>query len=327
MFIETSETKQNLTRKVPTEELYGLPVDTSVLFSDHKGIYKRRVEIQQRKLLVKLSQIAPFLGRSEKILFIFTGCSPTSAVEQMLTGTFLQPLKRSLFVFTDRRILHIPTATNRSYRNSIAQIMFTDCRQLRIRGSTLIAKYKSGRTEKFRCIGSKGKKKVRLLLKNTSLEGRATLLLERTPLCPRCTNTLIKNYYECPNCSLKFKKKLWATLLSIILPGGGYFYTRHPFLGLLDAFMEILFASLLTLLSTAFFLLTSPDDQWRLGHAIIVCSTILVLEKLSTIMFSCKSVEEFIPKQRYVDVMIDQTPTRRSRPEPEDALSIGWRSR
>jgi hypothetical protein len=326
MITNTTEIKQNLTPKVPAEELYGLPVDTSVLFSDHKGRYTRRVERHQRKLLAKLGPIAPFLGRSEKILSIFTGCSPASPVEQMLTGTFLHPLKRSLFVVTDRRILHIPTAMNHSYRSSIAQIMYTDCRQLRIRGSTLIAVYKSGRKEKFRCIGAKGRKKVRALIKKTSLEGRATLLLERTPLCPRCTSTLIKNYYDCPNCSLKFKKKLWATVLSIVFPGGGYFYTRHPFLGLLDAFMEIFFASLLTLLSIAFFLLTSPDHQWRLGHAIIVCSTILVLEKLSTIMFSCKSVEEFIPKQRHVDVLIDQTPTRRSRPEPEDALSIGWRS-
>jgi hypothetical protein len=326
MIAPTTQIQQKPTQNVPAEELYGLPVDTAVLFSDHKGRYKRRLERRQRKLLAKLGPIAPFLGRSEKILHVFTGCSPTSPVEQMLTGTFLHPLKRSLFVVTDRRLLHIPTAMNWFYRGSIAQIMYNDCRQLRIWGSTLIAGYKSGRTEKFRCIGAKGRKKARTLLINTSLKGRATLTLERTHLCPRCTRPLIKNYYACPNCSLKFKKKSWATLLSIIFPGGGYFYTRHPFLGILDAFMEILFASLLTLLSIAF-LMSPLDDKWRLGQAIVVCSTVLVIEKLSTIMFSSKSVEEFIPKQRHVKVLIDQTPAHRCEPDPEDALSIAWRSR
>ncbi len=326
MLTQMTQIKQKPCQKAPVEELYGLPVDTNVLFSDHKGVYKRHVEKYQRKLLAKLGPIAPFLGRSEKILHVLTGFSPASFVEQMLTGTFLHPLKRSLFVVTDRRILHIPTAMNRSYRSSIAQIMYADCLQLRMRGSTLIARYKSGRTEKFHCIGSKGRKKVRLLLKNTALEGRGTLMLERTPLCPRCTRPLIKNYYTCPNCSLTFKKKLWATVLSIIFPGGGYFYTRHPFLGLLDIFMETLFTFLLIVSSIAF-LMSSPKNQLQLGQAIAICVIILVIEKLSTIMFSSKSIEEFIPKQRHVEVLIDQTPAHSSQPEPEDALATGWRSR
>jgi hypothetical protein len=278
----------------------------------------------QRKLLAKLGPIAPFLGRSEKILFAFTGCSHTSFVEQLLTGAFLQPLKRSLFVATDRRILHIPTAINRSYRCSIAQIMYTDCLQLRMRCSTLIARYKSGRTEKFRCIDRKSKKKIRAFLKNMSLEGRASITLERTPLCPECTRPLIKNYYACPHCSLKFKNKSWATVLSIIFPGGGFFYTRHPFLGLADAVMEILFAILLALVSITFFI-SPPDGRLRLGQAIAVCSVVLVFKKLSAILFSNKCIDEFIPKPRHVDVLIDQTPAHSS--EPEDALSTGWRSR
>ncbi|MFH1371982.1 MAG: hypothetical protein ABII09_11955 [Planctomycetota bacterium] len=326
MLTKMTEIRQKSAQQVPAEELYGLPVDTAVLFSDHKGRYNRRVEKYQRKLIAKLGPIAPFLGRSEKILFAFTGCSHASLVEQLLTGAFLQPLKRSLFVATDRRILHIPTAINRSYRCSIAQIMYTDCLQLRMRCSTLTAKYKSGRTEKFRCIDRKNRKKIKAFLKNMSLEGRASMALERTPLCPECTRPLIKNYYACPHCSLKFKKKSWATVLSILFPGGGFFYTRHPLLGLLDAAMEILFAILLVLVSITFFM-SQRADRSRLGQAIVVCSVVLVFKKLSAILFSSKCVEEFIPKPRHVDVIIDQTPAHSSQPEPEDALATGWRSR
>jgi hypothetical protein len=318
--------KENRIQQVGAQKLSGLPVDTTILFSDHKDIYKRRIEKRQRKLLAKLGVLAPFFGPSEKILQVAFGFSPASFVEQLLTGAFLHPLKRSLFVFTNRRILHIPTTRSLSYRFSISQIMYADCRQLRIRGSTLIAKYRSGRAEKFHCISRKDRRKVKALLKGVSLEGRTSPMLERTHLCPRCTKPLINNYYTCPNCSLKFKTKSWATALSIIFPGGGYFYTRHPFLGVSDAVMETIFTFLLIVISAAF-LISSPHAPRSLSQAIVVCIIVLVFEKLATAMFSGKCVEEFIPKQRHVEVLLDQSPTHRSEPETEEMLCTGWRSR
>ena len=41
MVTQTVDIAQNLTRKVPKEELYGLAVDTDVLFSDHNDIHVR----------------------------------------------------------------------------------------------------------------------------------------------------------------------------------------------------------------------------------------------------------------------------------------------
>ena len=326
MFTQTSQISPKPAQSAPPEQLFGLPVDKDVLFSDHNGLYNSNIEHHQLKLLAKLKSITPFLGRSEKILFICSGYSHASVVEQILTGAFLQPLKRSLFVFTERRILQIPTAMTRSYRSAIAQILYTDCLHLRMRFSTLTVKYKSGRTEKFRCFDTESKKKIKSLLRNMSLEGRASMTLERTPLCPRCTRPLIKNYYTCPHCSLQFKRKSWAALLSIILPGGGYFYTRHPFLGIVDAAMEILFAFLLMLLSVTFFM-SQQSDKKLLRETIVVCAFILVFKKLSSILFSSKCIEEFIPQSRHVDVIIDKTPSYSAEPEPEDALATGWRSR
>jgi hypothetical protein len=53
---------KNQTTNLTGQDLFGLPVDTNVLFSNHKNIYKRSVEKRQRKLLKKISFILPFLN-------------------------------------------------------------------------------------------------------------------------------------------------------------------------------------------------------------------------------------------------------------------------
>jgi hypothetical protein len=325
MFTQTDDITRNLTPKVPKEELYGLAVDTTVLFSDHKGGYKRRVERHQRKLLAKLSFIAPFLEPGERILHVMSGCSPATFVEQLLTGVLLEPLKQSLFAVTNRRILQVPTTRGLRHRWSIAQIVYADCRYIRIRWATLVIKYKSGRTERFHGIGWRGRKKARSLLKDAPLKGRSSPTMERTHLCPRCTKPLIKDYYACPNCSLEFKKKSWATALSIIFPGGGYFYTRHPIIGIFEAVMETIVFLLLIAASVAFSL-SSPSAPRGIVQAIVLCVIVLGFQKTAAAMFSNKCVEEFIPKQHKVEVLIDQSPAHRSSPEPQDMLATGWRS-
>ena len=98
--------------------IFGLPVDPKVLFSNHKDIYKKRIEKRQRKLIIKLSFIRPFLKKNEQLLLITTGYSPLNSLAQYLTGFIFVYLKRSLFVFTNYRILHIPTTSKYKYRNS-----------------------------------------------------------------------------------------------------------------------------------------------------------------------------------------------------------------
>jgi hypothetical protein len=320
MLTQTVDIDENLVRRVPKEELCGLAVDTTILFSDHKGVHRRRIEKRQRKLLAKLSFLAPFLEPGERILHIVSGCSPASFVEQLLTGVLLGPLKRSLFAVTNRRILHVPMTRGLRHRCSVAQIVYADCQYIRLRWATLVVKYKSGRIEKFRCIGRAGRKKARMFFKNTPLKGRSSSVMERAHLCPRCTILLIKDYYACPNCSLKFKSKFWATVLSIIFPGGVYFYTRHPIIGILEAIMETIVFGLLAA-STAALFLSSPSAPRGITQAIMLCAIVLGYEKAVTALFSSKCVEDFIPKQRHVEVSIDK-----SKDGSKDKLATGWRS-
>ena len=284
------ERKQNISSQIETQEIQGLPVDTAFSFSDHKNRYKKRIEKQQRKLLAKLGFLPPFLEPGEKIFLVTAGCSPFSAIEQLLTGAWIYLLKRCLFVFTDRRVLHIPTRSNFTYRKSIAQILYADCSSLQIKRSSLVAKYKNGSSEKFQGISGQTRKKVAELLKNVSFEGPSSPLLERAHLCPRCTKPLVKGYYACPHCSLEFKNKVKARRISVLLPGGGYFYTRNIALGILDALGETLL-SVVLLVALINMLFGDTEAAGALGFV----AAILALEKLITIMHSSSFVDEFIP--------------------------------
>jgi hypothetical protein len=277
------------------------PADTDVLFSNHKNVYKGRIEKRQRKLLQKITFLPAFLQEGERVLQVTTGCSPVSFVEQYLTGALLVLIvRRALFVFTDRRIFHIPTKSNFSYRGSIAQILYADCQKIYIRGRTLVAQYRNGAKERFYCIAGREKAKVKALLKSISLDGQQSPAQQRTHLCPRCTNPLVENSFTCPACRLHFKSKARARKLSIIYPGGGYFYTRHPYFGIADALVE---TYLLLLLLVA--LLVLPKSLF----AVIFLAAILTIEKSITVYHANRYVEEYIPLQP------DVQPNKNYRPQ------------
>jgi hypothetical protein len=307
-----------------SKDLCGLPVDTAILFSNHKNIYKRRIEKRQRKLLQKILFIHPFLHEGEKILHVTTGCSPVSVIEQLLTGWIVFYLKRSLFVFTNKRIFHIPTKSNFSYRNSISQILYGDCQKIALKGRTLVIEYKNGQKEKFVYIAGKEKKKIKAMLQTTALQDEQSPSMERTHLCPRCMHPLIKDIFTCPSCSLEFKNKTKTKKISIICPGGGYFYTRHPFLGLADAFAE-LYLSLLVLIVAVNVLMGNIANVGLLGFFAVI----LAMEKALTVYHSNHFINEYIPKDRQIQALSQGLDSQQSiaspaEPKAEEILSASW---
>ena len=184
--MESAEQVQ--TSEMCEQYLFDLAVDKDTLFSNHKNVYKKRIEKRQTKLLEKISFIQPFLQEDERILLVTTGCSPITVLEQLLMGWIVFHLKRAVFVFTDRRIFHIPTKPNYSYRHSIAHILYSDCQSIALKGKTIVAKYKSGQKEKFYYIASKERRKAKTLLQNISVEGTPSQTQQRMHLCPSCTS-------------------------------------------------------------------------------------------------------------------------------------------
>ncbi len=285
---------QNIANDSSSQELFGLAINHEILFSNHKSVYKRRIEKQQTKLLKKASFLKHFLREDEKILCVTTACSPMTFLEQWLKGLWIFYIKRCILVFTSERVFHIPTTPNYSYRNSIAQILYGDCNSIGVKGRTLTVRYKNEKKEKFYHVSGKEKNKLKKLLETILLQGQQSVAQTRTHLCPRCTEKLVEGEYICSNCSLLFKNKAEARKISITYPGGGYFYTRHPVLGLADAFVEaILTVSVIT--SLIDMIRGIGDTSVIIGLAIL-----LAVEKLITVHDSNKFINEYIPMEKEI---------------------------
>ena len=275
--------------------LLGLPVDRRILFSDAKGIYKPRIQKRQTKLIERISFMKPFLKEGEKIILVTTGCSPISVLEQFLTGWLVFYLKRCLLVFTDRRIFHIPTKANYSYRNSMAQILYADCEKISVKGGALVVQYKNGEKERFNYVASKERKKIKALLEAISLAGQQSKMGRRTHLCPRCARELNKDQYTCTNCRLAFKDKAEGKRISILYPGGGYFYTDHPFLGIGDAITEL--GLMIVVVVSAIAVARGFEEGIFL---LVISGILLVLEKVVSVFHSNHFVEEYIPREKEI---------------------------
>lgn len=269
-------------------------LDPEVMFTDRKGRTRSRVERRQRKLLAKISPfVDAFLQKDEHIWLVTTGCSPFGLLEQLFTGWTILYLKRSLLIFTDRRILHVPTRLNYGYRHSIAQIAYADCESVQVRGSRLIVKYKDGKKEKFCYIARSERQKIRSLIERMRLDATPAQSPGRVHLCPSCTRTLQAESYQCGHCHLAFKDAVEAKRVSILYPGGGYFYTGHPWLGIGDAITE----------ACLIFMVGALLWEWNKGTEAAAGSAlffgmVLVVEKAVTILHALGFVREFIPKEK-----------------------------
>jgi hypothetical protein len=272
-------------------QIFGFPVDREILLSNYKNVYKKRIEKRQRKLIVKLTFLKPFLKKGEKILLITTGYSPLSSPAQYLTGFLFVYLKRAMFVFTNYRVFHVPVTSAVKHKNSIAQIDYTGCQSIILKGGTLVVKYaKIGKSEKFKAVAISERKKIKALLKNTiPLSGSQSHLTSRVHLCPSCTHELEDGTYTCKSCHLKFKNKRLAALSSILIPGGGYFYIRQYLLGSLNAVLELF------LLFYCAFLINNYINHLPVNLIHLVAAPLIFLYlKMAALLHSTHFIDEFI---------------------------------
>jgi len=269
--------------------VFDLPVDRDIMFADHKGNFKKRIEKQQRALIVKIPFIKPFLEPDESILLVTTGYSLVNTLDQILTAWIFIYLKRSLFVFTNKRIFHVPTTVRYGYRGSISQILYSESQSIYLKGRTLVVECGvCGHRDKFMGIRGKEKKKIRTLLGKIEFKGRFQPSSERAHLCPRCTKELTKGKYVCTNCSLEFKKKSW---LRSVLPGVGYFYVRQTFLGAVNMIVEFI---LIAFLISSYLKLSQNVETGSLY--LMVFGALFLFEKTATMYHSSHFIDEYIPE-------------------------------
>ena len=295
-------------------QIFGLPIDRETLFSNHKSIYKKRIENRQRKLIVKLTFLKSFLKQGEKILQVSTGYSPLTSLAQFATGFLFVYLKRSVFVFTNYRIFHVPTTPSYKFKNAIAQIHYDGCRSITLKRGTLIVEYaKFGKPEKFKAIGLSERRKIRALLKSKPLSGTKTKLGQRFYLCPQCTHPLSAGKYVCESCQLKFKNKIAAYIIAILIPGGGYFYTRYYLIGLLNAMVEIFLL--------AYIVVALEDVLHKVEGSMLhltLLGAIFLVVKIISVIHSTHFIEEFIPRKKQIEA---NPAAAKSRPQSQKEKS------
>lgn len=282
-------------------KIFGLSIKPDILFSSHKGVYKKRIEKRQRKLIVKLPFLKPFLSRDENILLVTTGYSPLASLAQYVTGFIFVYLQRALIIFTNKCIYLVPTSPTYKYKNSIAQIPYSGCQSIRIKQGCLAVTYaKSNRVEKFRGIPIAERKKIKALMsKHIPLSASQKVFAERRHLCPRCTRQLKAKTVTCEKCDLKFKSKRLAVAAAILLPGGGYFYTRHYLLGFLNFLIEMF---LLAFIGVA--VKDTLAGMQNGGLYLIILPLIYILIKTISVIHSSHFISEFIPMDKTIKSLV-----------------------
>jgi hypothetical protein len=309
--MQTQDTKVATPNDRP---IYGLPVDADALFSDKNGVRKKSVEKKKTKLLQKLTFLSRFLGPDERIIFLTTACSPFSALEQMTIGyAWVYMMKRALLVFTNKRILHVPTTAKYEYRGSLAQILYQDCRKQYVKGSTFLVEYHSGKKERFHGIPGADRAAIKRLNIEAGEFGPRSERPERNHLCPNCAAVLAPQQYACPSCNLAFRNKAKAWRYSLLIPGGGYFYVRRWGMGILDAIVE----SYLLLILVGAGVASLLGDPEALSVAAMM-AVVLTLEKLITIYHANQFLTEFIPQDlKALQTQRPAQPTPAPKPQPQ----------
>ena len=128
------------------------------------------------------------------------------------------------------------------------------------------------------------------------LSGTQSKLGRRYHLCPRCATLLENGKYTCDACQLKFKNKIAAFILAIIFPGGGYVYTRHYFIGLLNAILEIFLIGYFYLIWQN--VIHKPENRMIYLVGLVA---VFVIVKIISIIHSSHFIEEFIPTKKQIE--------------------------
>jgi hypothetical protein len=272
-----------------------LPIKGEVAFANARGKFQEKIKKQQLKYLKDhVEDLQHVLEEGEQILLAARGASPFTMVEQLTTGLWIYYIKRCIIVLTDRRVLHFPSNYRFKPRDSVAQIRFHDIESFKGKRRVTF-RYKNGIKEVFSQIRN-GKRFVQLLKGLITTSSTSSQHAGRQHLCPKCVAPLPKGRYACPRCRFQFKEPGTAKLYSTFLPGGGYFYTRHPWIGVGDAVTELVLIFFTFVFILKYFM--SPERDAPLLYMGLFFGAVLAVEKLITIYHSKHFINEYIPVEK-----------------------------
>lgn len=290
--------------------LNGLRLREDVAFTNAKGEEDKGAHKRVSKLLQDAGDVLQrLLAPEESVLYSARAQAPIGFFEQSGLGWYVYRVTVAALVFTNKRVLHLGLHANGKWKGQVKELAYGDLQAAKTGGlfsAVLYLTYRNGKKEKYWGIKRADAKKMKLMfdvllpMSAAAPTGAAGMV----SLCPDCWAQLQERVYLCPRCGLVFKDEKTMVKRSLLIPGGGYFYSGQNFLGVLD-FMAEAWISLL-LLFAAFGAYAAwgqpapapdnPDAMDATGYLIfaVFLAVILTVEKLMTIHHCRRFIREYI---------------------------------
>ena len=300
--VPTADIRIHDNQVVRTVAVDGITVRSDVFSTNEKGEEKALVDRRTRKVLRKLGPaLLRLLLPDEAVLYVMPARSPLSVVEQLTAASWTALLAACAIVITNKRILFFPVKRDGSWRESVRSVYWGDLEKIKAKGwlvRNVSFKFKNGAKVTYTNFRRADAKKLTAIAAALipSASGEQTSAHGPVQLCPDCRETLTEAQYACPSCGLSFKNEKTMIFRSIVLPGGGYFYTGHPLIAIVPAVVEaFLVLEILLVLRAGF---TSPKAVPEFIHVLLILAVFWALETGITILHCRRYIREFIPEKR-----------------------------
>ena len=287
---------------VRTMKLDSISIRNDVLFTNYKGEERAQIQKRSEKALQKLRPaLQRMLLPDEAVLCVMPARSSLTLVEQLTAAWWTAILAASTIVITNKRILFFPVKRDGSWKESARAVQWGDLEEVKPKGllvRNVTFKFRDGTKTtytNFRRADAKKIAAIALALIPAAL-GEQTSAQGLVQLCPDCRNVLTPGQYSCSGCGLIFKNEKSMVMRSIFLPGGGYFYTGHPLIGMIPAVFEGLLV--LEILLLLFGGLASPKAVPNLLSVLLILALFWAVETAVTVLHCRRYVRDFIPERR-----------------------------
>lgn len=266
--------------------------EETTLFSDTKGQIKDSIRKNRLIILEKLALILPkIISKDEIIYIVCNAVAPMPFFEQFSMGWYIYKIKKSVLIFTDKKIIHVYVDQKGQSKDMIRYINYSDLEKYTAAGGAFSGRsltiiYKNKKKETFTGL-KEDSRKIQILLDNYALKAAAlppTKYMGAYHVCPNCALPLEDNVYKCAGCQQLFKDNKTMIKWSIFMPGGGYLYTGHLFLFFFDFLAEALLLYL--------FIISLLGMDWS---STLIFGIFLFAEKVFTIHHCQIMIKSYIP--------------------------------
>jgi hypothetical protein len=204
-------------------------------------------------------------------------------------------------VITNQRVLFFPVKRDGTWKESVRSVHSGDIEEIKPKGlliRNVSFRFKNGTKVTYTNFSRGDAKKIAaiaaVLIPGAS--GEMTSAHGLVQLCPDCRTVLTEGQYFCSVCGLIFKNEKSMVTRSILLPGGGYFYTGHRgiaiFLAVIEGYL------VLEILFFLFIGLSSPKALPNIRSTLIALGLFWAIETAITILHCRRYIRDFIPDKR-----------------------------